>query len=48
MKIAYFAFNGKAMCFQHLLLNTLDLHQKGHQVKLIIEGEAVKLMQEMV
>ena len=48
MKIAYFAFNGKAMCFQHLLLNTLDLHQKSHKVKLIIEGEAVKLMQEMV
>lgn len=40
MKIAYFAFNGNTMCFQHLLLNTLDLHQKGHEVKLIIEGEA--------
>lgn len=48
MKIAYFAFNGKAMCFQHLLLNSLDLHQKGHEVKLIIEGEAVKLMQPMI
>ncbi|NLN83754.1 MAG: cytoplasmic protein [Firmicutes bacterium] len=48
MKVAYFAFNGKLMCFQHLLLNVLDLHEKGHEVKLIIEGEAVKLLKELV
>lgn len=41
-KIAIFAFRGESMCFAHALLNTLDLHEKGHDVKLIIEGSAVK------
>jgi hypothetical protein len=43
-KIAIFAFNGDLMCFSHVLLNALDLHEKGHDVKLIIEGSATKLI----
>ena len=34
------------MCFIHVLLNALDLHSKGHEVKVIIEGSATKLIQE--
>ncbi len=30
------------MCFAHALLNALDLYDRGHDVKLIIEGSAVK------
>ncbi len=32
------------MCFVHVLLNALDLHEKGHEVKVIIEGSATKLI----
>lgn len=35
------------MCFQHLLLNVLDLDNKGHEAKVIIEGEAVTLIQKL-
>lgn len=43
-KIAFFAFREERMCFMHLLLNTLDLDEKGHQVKIIVEGKAVKIL----
>jgi len=41
-KIALVAFTGEAMCFQHALLNALDMQAKGHDVKLVIEGSATK------
>ncbi|MGA1872078.1 MAG: cytoplasmic protein [Thermoplasmatota archaeon] len=43
-KVALFAFNGDPMCFIHVLLNTLDMHGRGYDVKLIIEGSATKLI----
>ena len=46
-KIAIFAFQGELMCFAHALLNVLDLHSKGHQVKLVIEGSATKLITQL-
>lgn len=46
-KIAIFAFKGEAMCFIHVLLNALDMTEKSIQVKIIIEGEATKLIPEM-
>lgn len=46
-KFAFFAFNGDLMCFQHVLLNALDLAEKGEQAKIIFEGEAVKLVQKL-
>jgi len=42
-----FAFNGNPMCFVHVLLNALDLESKGMGGKIVIEGEAVKLVEEM-
>jgi len=43
-KVALFAFNGEPMCFVHVLLNALDMKEKGIDVKMIIEGAAVKLI----
>ena len=41
-KVALVAFNGEAMCFVHVLLNALDMHGKGDEVKIIIEGSATE------
>lgn len=46
-KIALFAFNGDAMCFVHVLLNALDMKQRGYDVRVIIEGSATKLVEEL-
>jgi hypothetical protein len=46
-KMALFAFNGESMCFVHVLLNALDLHAKGHEVKVIIEGTACRLIPDL-
>jgi len=46
-KIALVAFNGEPMCFVHVLLNALDMKDKGYDVKLIIEGSACKLVSIM-
>jgi len=35
------------MYFMHVLLNVLDMDSKGLEAKIIIEGEAVKLVKEM-
>lgn len=43
-KIAFFPFNGEKMCFMHVLINALDLHEKGVDTKIIVEGSAVKLI----
>jgi hypothetical protein len=47
-KFVLFVFNGDPMCFIHVLLNALDMNNKGHEAKIIIEGAAVKLVPEMV
>ncbi len=47
MKVALVAFEGEAMCFVHVLLNALDLDAKGHEVAVIIEGAATKLIAEL-
>ncbi len=43
---AIFAFTGDMMCFAHALLNTLDLHDKGYDTMLIIEGSATRLLND--
>jgi len=47
-KIALFVFNGDPMCFIHVLLNALDMHAKGYEPRVIIEGESVKLIPDLV
>ena len=41
-KYALYAFNGDPMCFVHVLLNALDMENRGYDVKIIIEGSATK------
>lgn len=48
MKFVYFAFKGEAMCFMHILLNALDMKEKGYEAKIVIEGEAVVLPKKMI
>jgi len=35
--------SGQKMCFVHVLLNALQLKAAGHEVKIVFEGESVKL-----
>lgn len=46
-KVALVAFNGEAMCFAHVLLNAVDMHTKGYTVKVVIEGSATKLVEQL-
>lgn len=46
-KIVLFAFRGDPLCFIHVLLNALDLHERGLAGSIVIEGEAVKLVPVM-
>jgi hypothetical protein len=46
-KVALFAFNGEFMCFIHVLLNALDMREKGFDVRIVIEGSATKLIPEL-
>ena len=46
-KVALFAFNGDPMCFVHVLLNALDMNQRGDDVCVVVEGTATKLVDTM-
>jgi len=46
-KFVFFVFNGEPMCFIHVLLNALDIKEKDCDVKIVIEGAAVKLIPEV-
>ncbi|UZP68512.1 cytoplasmic protein [Desulfovibrio mangrovi] len=43
-KIALFPFTGEVMCFVHVLLNALDMHEKGYGVKIVVEGAACAII----
>ena len=42
-KTLFYAMTGEKMCFQHVLMNALDLHNGGFEAKIIFEGASVKL-----
>jgi hypothetical protein len=46
-KTVLFAFRGDPMCFIHVLLNGIDLYERGQEGLIVIEGEAVNLVSEM-
>lgn len=46
-KFAIFAFQRSPICFTHVMLNAMDLSDRGHDVKVILEGEAVVMIREM-
>ena len=43
-KTLFYGMTGEKMCFQHILLNALDLHSEDMEVKIIFEGASVKLV----
>ncbi len=47
-KVALFVFNGSPICFVHVLLNALDMHSRGDQVQIVMEGEATQLVEKLV
>ena len=46
-RIALFAFNGDPMCFVHVLLNALDMAERGYDIKVVIEGSATKTVNQL-
>ncbi len=43
-KILFYGMTGEKMCFQHVLMNALDLHGEGKTVHIVFEGASVKLV----
>lgn len=43
-KFLFYGMTGEKMCFQHILLNSLDVFAAGNEVKIIFEGASVKLV----
>jgi hypothetical protein len=43
-KVALVVYNPEMMCFVHVLLYALDFREKGYEVKIVLEGGAVKLV----
>jgi hypothetical protein len=46
-KVALFAYHGESMCFVHVLLNAIDMNDRGYEVRIVIEGAATKLVPEL-
>ncbi|MYL82027.1 cytoplasmic protein [Desulfovibrio aerotolerans] len=46
-KVVLFAFQGNVSCFVHVLLNAIDYREKGYEAKVVLEGEATKLVAEL-
>ncbi len=47
MKTVLFAFNGELMCFVHVLLNALDMAERGLETAIVFEGSATALVPEL-
>jgi hypothetical protein len=43
-QVALFVYNGEPMCFAHVLLNCLDMADKGHAPEIVVEGASVQLL----
>jgi hypothetical protein len=39
-----FAFSGDPGCFAHAMLNAMDMKDRGYDVKVVIEGDATKML----
>ena len=47
LKVALVAFQGEIMCFAHVLLNAQDIKERGGEAKIIIKGQATKLLEDL-
>src|SRR5512143_2910333 len=43
-KVVLFAFDGEPSRFAHAMLNAMDMKDRGCDVKVVVEGEATKLL----
>ncbi len=43
-KVAVFAFSGDPATFAHAMLNVMDMKDRGYDAKLVVEGDATKLL----
>ena len=46
-KVLIYTMEGQKMCFLHGLMNALDLAESGAEVKIVLEGQSVKLPKEL-
>ncbi|MDD9301348.1 MAG: cytoplasmic protein [Desulfobacter sp.] len=46
-KMVLFAFRGDPLCFIHVLLNSIEMKEKGQEGLIVLEGESVTLVEEM-
>lgn len=46
-KVALFPFNGELLCFVHVMLNALDMKERGYDVRLVFEGASVTLVPQL-
>jgi len=46
-KFALFPFRGEPMCFIHVLLNALNMHERGHEAVIVLEGDSCALVGAM-
>jgi hypothetical protein len=47
-KVVLVAFNGEPMCFVHVLLNALDMNERDYDVKVVVEGSATRLVNQLL
>jgi len=43
-KVAVFAFSGDPAAFAHAMLTAMDMKDRGYDVKMVVEGDATKLL----
>lgn len=43
-KVAIFTFCDSPGCFTHMLLNAMDMRERGWDVRIVIEGDSTKLV----
>lgn len=43
-KVVLYAVQGEVPCFVHALLNALDMHARGWDVRIVVEGGAIKVV----
>lgn len=46
-KVLFYAMQGEKMCFLHVLMNAWALKEKGAEVKVIMEGKSVTLIDQL-
>jgi hypothetical protein len=47
MKYVLFAFEGEMLCFAHVLINALDMAERGHETRVVFEGASINLLPEL-